>query len=70
MALTIKSFKELWTKELMPAFKSEILNDLKREITNEIQNVVQRFETQIDEVKNQIQGVETSSHSSQISMKT
>ena len=34
MALTIKTFKELWTKELMPAFKSEILNDLKREIRN------------------------------------
>ncbi len=60
MALTIKSFKELWTKELMPEFKSEILNDLKREIRNEIQNVVQRFEAQINEVKNQIQGVETS----------
>ena len=60
MALTIKSFKELWTKKLLPEFKSEILNDLKREIRSEIQNVVQRFEAQINELKNQIQGVETS----------
>ena len=39
MALTIKYFKEIWTKELMPNFKKELLNELKREIRKEMQSV-------------------------------
>lgn len=60
MALTIKSFKELWTKELMPNFKKDLLNELKREISKEIQYVADRFECQIREVSNQLQSLESS----------
>jgi hypothetical protein len=59
MALTIKSFKELWSKELMPEFKKEILNELKREINKEMQYVVERFESQMHEVRNQLKTIES-----------
>ncbi len=59
MALTIKSFKELWSKELMPEFKKDILNELKREINKEMQYVVERFESQMHEVRNQLKTIES-----------
>jgi hypothetical protein len=59
MALTIKSFKELWSKELMPEFKKYILNELKRKISKEMQYVVEQFESQIHEVRNQLITIES-----------
>ena len=59
MALTIKSFKELWSKELMPEFKKDILNELKREINKEMQYVVERFESQMHEVRNQLKTIKS-----------
>ncbi len=59
MALTIKSFKELWSKELMPEFKKDILNKLKREINKEMQYVVERFESQMHEVRNPLKTIES-----------
>ena len=59
MALTTKSFKELWSKELMPEFKKDILNELKREISKEMQYVAERFESQIHEVRNQLKTIES-----------
>ena len=59
MALTTKSFKELWSKELMPEFKKDILIELKREISKEMQYVAERFESQIHEVRNQLKTIES-----------
>ena len=59
MALTIKSFKELWSKELMPEFKKDILNKLKQEINKEMQYVVERFESQMHEVRNPLKTIES-----------
>ena len=60
MALTVKSFKELWQKEIMPEFKKDIICELKREIGKEIQLFAERFEAKLHEVRNQLKDIESS----------
>ena len=58
--LTINRFRDLWRKELVPAFKKDILAEIKIEIGKRVKATLEGLDLKIREMSKQIDQVENS----------